>query len=136
MNNQDIIDLQLDSFFGNTMPKKIQSLVDTELNEGKWHDGYDIAVNPSGINESEGRELLDVVLSQHPSLRIDEKILRESIEKELPQSVFAKVLWMTANDGTFIVTDSLKVARYRDVSPLWVTPRISWDKKGGHFVNS
>ncbi|MEM7599808.1 MAG: hypothetical protein AAF357_00145 [Verrucomicrobiota bacterium] len=127
MTPRELVDLQLDAIFGATMPSKVQALVDAELNAGRWHDGYDIAVNASGLNQSEGQKLLDIVLGQHPGLKIDQEKLLASIDQNLPQSTFAKVLWLAADDGTFVVTDSLRVARYRMESPIWITPRISFD---------
>lgn len=70
-----LIDLQLDAIFGCTMPPKLQALVDAELNAGRWQDGYDLAVNASGLNQKEGQELLNIVLTRHPGLRIDQDVL-------------------------------------------------------------
>ncbi len=127
MTPRELVDIQLDAIYGATMPVKVQDLVNTELNAGRWEDGYDIAVSPSGLNHDEGQALLDIVLKRHPDLMIGKTALLESVAANLPQSDFAKVLWMTADDGTFVLTDSLRVARYRNDSPIWVTPRISLD---------
>lgn len=122
-----LIDLQLDAIFGCTMPPKVQALVDAELNAGRWEDGYDLAVNASGLNQNEGQELLNIVLASYPDLKIDRDSLLTSISRTLPQSVFARVLWLAADDGTFILTDSLRVARYRKETPIWISRRVSLD---------
>ena len=44
MKTSEIIDVQLESFFGRKFPQKIQHLVDEELNHGPWVDGYELAV--------------------------------------------------------------------------------------------
>lgn len=127
MSPRELVDLQLNAIFGSTMPPKVQALVDAELNAGRWQEGYDLAMNPSGLNQSEGQELLDIVLRQHPNLKIDRDALLGSVDKELPQSIFAKVLWLAADDGTFVLTDSLRVARYRKETPIWISRRVSFD---------
>lgn len=127
MEIRELIDLQLDAIFDNTLPPKIQSLVDNELSQGRWFDGYDIAVKPTGLNSSEAEDLLEVVISNHSKWRIDRDQLLASVEKCLPQSMAVKVLWMVADDGSFILTDSLRVARNQNEKPVWVSPRISFD---------
>ena len=127
MSPRELVDVQLDAIYGATMPVKIQNLVNRDLDAGIWEDGYDLAVNPAGLDHAEGQELLDMVLKRYPDYKIDKAPLLESIDANLPQSYFEGVLWMVADDGTFILTDSLRVARYRNNSPVWVTPRISFD---------
>ncbi len=127
MSPREIIDLQLDAIFGKTMPTKVQAMVDAELNAGRWHEGYDIAINPRGLSQHEGQQLLEVILGQHAELKIDAERLLETVCTELPQSIFVKVHWIAAADGTFILEDSLRVGRFRNSEPIWISPRISLD---------
>ena len=120
----DIVDLQLELLFGNSMPVKVQALVDAELNEGKWVDGYDIAVKSTPLDSGEGHELLEVVLKHFPEARIDTERLMESVDEDLPQG---NMCWLVAPDMTYILSDSLRVSRYVNADSLWVTPRISID---------
>jgi hypothetical protein len=127
MKNREVIDVQLESFFGNKFPQKIQRLVDEELNQGRWVDGYDLAVRQGVIEGDAARQLLEVVLTQHPELRIDEAALRTVVEERLPQSLGAAVSWIVDDSGSYALTDSLRVARFKGASIVWRSPRISFD---------
>lgn len=128
-----IIDLQLEALFGTRLPLKIQRVVDHEMNLGRWVDGYELAAFPDEMDEARSRELLAIVLGQYPELRIDDHTLRELVEKLLPQSVFWKVLWIVHENGSYALTDSLRVARFNGASLVWRSPRISLD--GIEFVS-
>lgn len=53
--------------------------------------------------------------------------LLESVERERPQSFGADVGWIADTDGSFVLRDSLRVAKYVNQVVLWCTPRISLD---------
>ena len=127
MTKRDIIDLQLESFFGGKFPQKIQRLVDDELNQGHWVDGYESAVCHSVIDGDAARKLLEIILTQNPELRIDQDALMEAVEDKLPQSFCAAVSWIAGESGAYALTDSLRVARFEGTEMIWRTPRISWD---------
>lgn len=127
MKSRDIIDVQLESFFGDKFPHKIQRLVDDELNQGRWVDGYDLAVCKGVIEGDDARRLLEILLTEHPALRIDRDTLLRAVEDKLPQSLGAPVLWIVGESGAYALTDSLRVARFEGAEVIWRTPRISWD---------
>lgn len=127
MTPSEIVDVQLDSFFGARFPWKMQSLVDKELNNGRWLDGYDIAVSPEVISNSDAEELLEIVLRDNSEWRLQEDVLMSLVDEYLPQSQGARVGWIVDEVGSFALTDSLRVARFDMVSISWVTPRISFD---------
>ncbi|CAN5829655.1 hypothetical protein BH11VER1_BH11VER1_04360 [soil metagenome] len=127
MTRRDIIDVQLDSFFGGKFPQKIQHLIDDELNQGRWVDGYELAVCQDVICGCDARKLLEIVLTQHPDLKIDRDVLLATIEDKLPQSMGAPVSWIVGESGAYALTDSLRVARFERTAMIWRTPRISWD---------
>jgi hypothetical protein len=127
MTKRDIIDVQLELFFGSKFPQKIQRMVDGELNEGRWVDGYDLAVSRDVIDGDDARKLLEIVLTEHPALRVDRDALLRAVEDKLPQSMGAPVSWMVAESGAYALTDSLRVARFEGAEVIWRTPRISWD---------
>ncbi len=56
MKTSEIIDVQLESFFGRKFPQKIQHLVDEELNHGPWVDGYELAVCDGVIDGDDARK--------------------------------------------------------------------------------
>ena len=127
MTHQEIIDVQLESFFGNKFPQKIQNLVDEELNQGCWVEGYDLAISDDVVDAGDARKLLELVLEQNPTLRIDRDALLQLVEVELPQSMGASVLWIVEQSGAFALTDSLRVARFDGSAISWCSPRISFD---------
>lgn len=128
MTDKEIIDIQLEQIFGTKFPQKIQRLVDQELNEGRWTEGYDLAVSQTVIDGDSARRLLEIILSQRSDLRINQSELHRVIESELPQSVGANVAWIVDVSGDFALTDSLRVARFNRETMIWRSPRISFDE--------
>lgn len=126
MTIRDVIDVQLESFFGDKFPQKIQRLVDQELNQGQWVEGYDAAVCRGVIEGDDARKLLAIVLAQNPQLRIDEVELKRVMQAELPQNIEASD-WIVDDSGAFALTDSLRVARFEGASVIWRSSRISYD---------
>ncbi|RYE55736.1 MAG: hypothetical protein EOP18_05455, partial [Rhizobiaceae bacterium] len=104
-------------------------MVDEELNQGRWVDGYDLAISLGGgvIERDAACKLLKIILAQNPSLRIDEATLRTAIEAKLPQNYGAPKSWIVDERGSFALTDSLRVARFEGSSIVWRSPRISYD---------
>ncbi len=125
MTTREIIDVQLESFFGDKFPQKIQHLVDQELNKGQWVEGYDAAVCRGVIEGDDARKLLAIVLAQNPQHRINEAELNSVVETQLPQST--PVSWIVDESGAFALTDSLRVARFEGTSMIWRSSRISYD---------
>ena len=122
-----VIDLQLEALFGYNMPNKIQKLIDEEMNQGRWVDGYHLAASPWEIESEDTRKLLEIVLGQYPALRIDGKLLRQIISKQLPASLGMHVRWIVHENGAYALTDGLVIARFDGSSVAWVTPRLSFD---------
>ena len=125
MTIREIIDVQLESFFGDKFPHKIQRLVDQELNQGQWAEGYDLAACRGIIDGDDARNLLAIVLAQNPPLQINESELKSVIQTNLPQS--SSVSWIVDDSGAFALTDSLRVARFEGTSMIWRSARISYD---------
>lgn len=122
-----LVDAQLHATFGAMLPVLMKGLVDKELSAGIWVDGYEIAGAPGELTRAEGMELLDIALREQPDLRIDVEKLRAVVDAKLPQSAFARVAWLVCDDATFLMTDSLRVARFHKENMLWCSPRISFD---------
>ena len=119
-----IVDLQLEALYGYGLPTKIQKLIDHEMNLGHWVEGYELAAFPDEVDEPNARKLLEIVLEQDPALRIDGSTLSRLVEELLPES---RVLWIVHEDGSYALTDGLRVARFLGASLIWRTPRISID---------
>ena len=127
MKSREIIDVQLESIFGHKFPQKIQRLVDEELNQGRWVDGYHLAACEGVIDGDDAHKLLQIVLADHPELRIDDTELKRVVEARLPHSLGAAVSWIVDDSGAFALTDSLRVVRVDRESVIWQSPRISYD---------
>ena len=123
----EIVDLQLHANYGSMMPLIVKDIVNRELDAGVWQDGYETAVTENDLNNEQGLELMEVILRANPKARIDIEKLSSVIDKELAQSAFAKISWLVEKDGSFIMTDSLRVAKFQGKNVLWCTPRISYD---------
>ena len=123
----EIIGLQLQAAYGAMLPDLIKSLVNRELDAGIWLDGYELAVTPNELNLDESNELLKIILTANPQYKINIEALSGIIEHELPQGSFARLTWLVAEDATFVISDSLRVARFRYSDMIWCTPRISYD---------
>jgi len=128
MTDKEIIDIQLEQIFGTKFPQKIQRLVDQELNEGRWLEGYDLAASQTVIDGDSARRLLEIILFQRSDLRINQSELHRVVESELPQSMGANVTWIVDVSGDFALSDSLRVARFNRTTMIWRSPRISFDE--------
>ncbi len=127
MKSREIIDLQLESIFGYKFPQKVQRIVDEELNQGRWKDGYHLAVSDGVIDGEDAQKLLEILLTDSDELRINCSELLRVVEERLPQSSGAAVKWIVDDSGAFALTDSLRVARFERESEIWRSPRISYD---------
>jgi len=125
--NFEIVGLQLQAAYGAMLPTMVKSIVNRELDEGIWLDGYELAVTPKELSLDESNELLRIILTANPECKINIEVLSGVVEKELPQGTFARLTWLVAEDATFVITDSLRVARFKGSSMMWCTPRISYD---------
>jgi hypothetical protein len=129
MSPRQLIELQLDAIFGSPLPEKVQALVDAEVNEGHWLDGYELAYTSPSLDQVESLKLIKLMLAQHPQLQIDRDRLLGVVDKELPQSHAGTyvVRWIVDESGSYALTDSLRVARFDGSRMIWRSPRISWD---------
>lgn len=134
MTKRDIIEVQLESFWGTKFPQKIQKLVDEELNNGTWVDGYELAVSNDVISGDDASKLLSIILKNNSALFIDPILLTKAIDKHLPQGTLAPISWIIDDTGDYALTDSLRVARFHKDTVLWSSPRISYDGIDFDFI--
>ena len=123
----EIVEAQLEFAFGSLMPMLIKSIVNRELDAGIWHDGFESAVTKDDLCHDQGLELLNIILRIYPSYRINIDNLMHAVEFVLPQSSLTKPAWLVAEDASFVITDSLRVARFKGANLIWGTRRISYD---------
>jgi hypothetical protein len=124
---KELVELQLNSAFGHMMPTMVKNIVNRELDKSIWEDGYETAVTERDLNYEEGIKLLDILLKNNPNVKIDLDELESVIDSELPQSAFAKVSWIVSENASFVMTDSLRVAKFQQSKVIWCTQRIALD---------
>jgi hypothetical protein len=107
---------------------RLKTLINDALDQGEWHDDFDIAVTRGELGHYECAELWDVVRRDYP-----ESMQRLERNVASVRSYFrfdprmTRVAWLVADDESVVVTEGLHVARFVDGSLLWVTKRISLD---------
>lgn len=104
-----------------------QSFVNSEIDNGVWHDGFQIAVKMEPLDEYELNDLIDALKAAYPNWWIDMHRFDETLRKCLRGLEYSKPTWLAVDDGSVVVADHLQVARFVDFAPLWVTPRVSLD---------
>lgn len=127
MNKHELISLYMEMEFGEQGGIMLKALVNTALDNGEWHDGFEIAVKATELDYDERNELFDIVKKSYPEVTLNIHKLKNLIDEELPQSSLTQIRWLIADDGSLIITDSLRIGRFLDDSVVWVTKRISWD---------
>lgn len=127
MNKINLLSLCMEMEFGSRGCRLLKSFVNEVLDSGEWHDGFDIAVKTGDLDYYECTKLFDIVKTVYPNDIIDSEKLKSLIEHYLPQAGLTDIVWLVAEDGSLIITDSLRVARFFCDRVIWVTKRISWD---------
>jgi len=97
------------------------------MDNGEWHDDFDIAVTGAELEDEEASLLLNSLLRAYPHYVIDVDILKAIIEEHLPQAQLTPIIWLIGPDLALVITDSLRVAKVKFSDFVWVTKRISWD---------
>jgi len=113
--------------FGSQGCHQLKNFVNEVLDNGVWHDDFDIAVKTGELDYYECNKLFAVVKKAYPNDIINIDNLNKLIELYLPQAAITDIGWLIAGDGSLIITDSLCVARFLNDRLIWVTKRISWD---------
>jgi len=127
MNRVDLISIQMEMEFGSQGCHKLKQLVNNVLDNGEWQDGFEVAVKRGDLDSYECAELLDTVRKAYPDITLNVEKLKSLIEQYLPQAQVTPISWLVSEEGSLIITDSLRVSRISDDSLIWVTKRISWD---------
>ena len=130
MTCKDILSIQMSQMsfqYGTLWKKLLKEAVNAALDAGEWHDDFDIAVTPNDLDDDDALKLLDSVLNAYPDAVLDVRSLDAVIEENLPQAGFTSVSWLVGPDCALVMTDSLRVAKFKDGQLSWVTERISWD---------
>ena len=126
MNKTDLISLHMDIHYGQGYCRKLKSLVNEALDNGEYIEGFEVAIKKGDLDDQECRELLQIVHEHYP-IDLDFEKLDFLIEEHLPQSEVSTISWLVSDNGSLIVTDTLRVAKFTNGELAWVTKRISWD---------
>ena len=113
--------------FGSEGCQQLKLFVNDVLDSGEWHDDFDIAVKNGELDYYECTKLFDIVKRTYSNDIINIENLKNLIDRHLPQAGLTNIEWLVADDGSIILTDSLRVARFLKDRLIWVTGRISWD---------
>jgi len=127
MNPRDIISVQIEFAFGYNYQSLLKKLVNAALDEGEWHDDFDIAVTRTELDNEEATKLLQSVLRAYQHYAIDVDILKALIDKHLPAAELTQIHWLIGPDLALIFTDFLRVAKIEYTTLVWVTKRVSYD---------
>jgi hypothetical protein len=127
MNPQDILSIQMEYHFGLDGKRLLKEKVNAALDDGEWHENFDIAVTGTDLGDQEAQELLKAVVRAYPDYALDLDELWKCFSQHLPQAAFSSIEWLIGPDCALVITDSLRVAKITTDDLVWVTPRISWD---------
>jgi len=127
MNKVDLLSLYMEMEFGSQGCYKLKLLVNEALDNGEWHDGFEIAVKTGELDYDECAELFANVKKAYPQVALNIERLKSLIKQHLPQAEITPISWLVAEDGSLIIGDSLRVGRFSGDCLVWVTKRISWD---------
>lgn len=127
MNIEDLLSLYMEMEFGSQGCHLLKSLVNEALDNGEWHDGFEVAVKTGELDYRECAELFESVRKAYPHIVFNASTVKALIELHLPQAALTSIRWLIADDGSLVITDSLRVARFLNDELVWVTKRISWD---------
>jgi hypothetical protein len=108
---------------------RLKTLINDALDQGEWHDDFDIAVTRGELGHYECAELWDVVRQVYPETikRMAANVAWVRTRWGPALDVGYRIKWLVADDESLVVTEGLCVARLTEGAPLWVTKRISWD---------
>jgi hypothetical protein len=131
MNRAELLSAYMEMEFGSSAKAfaRLKTLINDALDQGEWHEDFDIAVKNGELDHYECAELWDVIRRDYPeSMRRLEKnaaSVRSYFQSAL--GVGMRIRWLVADDESVVVTEGLHVARFVDGSLLWVTEQISLD---------
>ena len=113
--------------FGTNGKPMLKKIVNAALDNGEWHDDFDIAVTRAELDNEEATRLLQTLLGAYPQYAIDVGILTTVIDESLPQAELTPIHWLIGPDLALVITDSLRVAKIECINLVWLTKRVSWD---------
>jgi len=127
MNPKYILAIQMALQYGSGGKQLLKTAVYEALDDGEWHDDFDIAVTGTDLDDEEARKLLAAVLDAYPEWVLDVANLDAVIDRHLPQAALKDIALLIGPDYALVLTDSLRVAKVQTGCLAWVTKRVSWD---------
>jgi len=131
MKTVDLLSAYMEMEFGSAVIAcaRLRALINEALDQGEWHDGFDVAVKKGELDHYECAELWDIVRRDYPESvqRLARNVIGVRSHFESALRIGMRIKWLVADDESVIVTEGLHVARFVDGALLWVTKRISWD---------
>ncbi len=141
MKTTELLSVYMELEFGSSAKAcaRLKALVNEALDQGEWHEDFDITVKKGELDHDECARLWDAVRKAYPEAarRMAEQVegVKRHYESELRlakeqpstwnMAVGAAIEWLVADDESLIVTEGLRVARFVGGSLVWVTKEIS-----------
>ena len=107
----------------------VKVYINNEIENGIYHDGYDIAVKSSLLTESEAVLLLETAAKNN---KVNDEMIEDLSSVYLDMlvaSIDGSYVWV--DDDNVVFSNGLIVARYSFNGIMWKTRRISWDGISG-----
>jgi hypothetical protein len=131
MKTVDVLSAYMEMEFGSAAIAcaRLKALINEALDQGEWHEDFDVAVKKGELDHYECAELWEVVRRDYPESmsRLEENAASVRRHFGFAPRTDMRIKWLVADDESVIVTEGLHVARFVDGSLLWVTKQISWD---------
>jgi hypothetical protein len=108
---------------------RLGALISEALDQGEWHDGFDVAVKKGELDHYECAELWDIVRRDYPESvqRLARNVIGVRSHFESALQAGRRIKWLVAEDESVVVTEGDHVARFVDGALLWVTKQLSYD---------
>jgi hypothetical protein len=127
----DVLSAYMEMEFGSAVIAcaRLRALINEALDQGEWHEDFDVAVKKGELDHYECAELWDVVRRDYPEsvqrLASNVMAVRSHFESALQEGM--RIKWLVAEDESVVVTEGRHVARFVDGALLWVTKQLSYD---------
>ena len=123
----ELTDVQLRRVFDCHYKQHVKNLVCKVAESGIWHDNFWMAYEALPPSLAECDDLLDEVLSHYPESKLDLENLERDISKSFCDIFSYNGGWKTLADGSYILNEGTRLAKFQGNNMIWESSRISLD---------
>ena len=127
MDRKKIIEICLDLEYGSDSQNLIRRYIYESLNNGEYHDGFEVVVYNRNLDFEEFNLLVNEFKNAYREDILDIEEFSKLVDLHLPQSAFSSPVWLVSESGHVYISDGLRVAKINNNEIDWVTKRISYD---------